>query len=220
MHGGVADHRPGVDGCGAGGGPDEGDAGDLEGGADGRGRPPAGAGTAERVRGAVMIKKRSVIIWVLLIGAVCVAGFICVVLLDFGGVEFAGKIRYHFRAQERLPVLVFEPGHMVTCRTRLCDFRFALPEGTRVVKADPLIEKELVQGAVNTLEGTIYVVSTNGRPINLPAYLTKAGNFKPGLDGWLNKQIVVDQTIMADSSEGLAAIHFHCMGDSTPLGYY
>ena len=156
------------------------------------------------------------IIWIYPIGAVCVV----VLLLWIFGKEVAGKIRYNSRGQENLPAVLIEPGHMATCRTCLCDFRFPLPEGTRVVQMDPLNEKELVKGEVNTIEGTIYVASTNGQAVKIPDYLAQATNYERSLNGWLNKAIVVKQTIHADSTGELTAIHFDCMGDSSPLGYY
>jgi hypothetical protein len=148
-----------------------------------------------------------------IVGLIFIAGF-----WFFYGIEDAGKIRYHFRINEKLPIVLIEEFNLAHCRTRLCDFRFPLPNGSRVMRIDPITEKEPVKGAVDFIDGTIYIAITNNAQADMPTYVERVQNYKPS--GWLNKQIVIEQSVAVETVGQLTAIHFHLIGDSTPLGYY
>jgi hypothetical protein len=74
------------------------------------------------------------------------------------------RIRGTFRAHENLPSVTVVSGRTVYCRMQYCDFRFPLPEGARVVRADP------VTGGPDTIDGAIYVVGPDGGPVKMRAY--------------------------------------------------
>jgi hypothetical protein len=161
-----------------------------------------------------MLKRHPIIVVLFLIaGLIVIAGF-----WFFYGIEDAGKIRYHFRVKEKLLVVLIE-SNLAYCRTRLCDFRFPLPNDSRVVRIDSIAENEPIKGAVDFVDGTIYVAVTNGGRLDIPAYVERVQNYKPS-GNWLNKEIVVGQSVTVETVGQLMAIHFHLIGDSTPLGYY
>jgi hypothetical protein len=161
-----------------------------------------------------MLKRHPIVVTLFLIaGLIVIAGFWLIY-----GIEDAGKIRYHFRINEKLPTVEIEKSSLAYCRTRLCDFRFPLPNGSRVIRIDPINEKEPAKGAVDFVDGTIYIAVTNQTQADMPTYAERVKNYKPS--GWLNKQIVVEQSVAVETTGQLTAIHFHLIGDSTPLGYY
>jgi hypothetical protein len=150
-----------------------------------------------------------------LIVGLAVISFIAAVF----GPEFAGKIRYDFRRHEKLPIVFISPGDMAYCRTRICDFAFPLPAGSKVIRMDPIKEDERIKGAVDFIDGTICVMITNSQP-DMVAYRNQAQSYLPSSRGRLNNEIICDSSITIETNGQVTAIHFHVTADSTPLGYY
>ena len=73
-------------------------------------------------------------------------------------------IRSFTRMHENLPAVSIENGDTIYCRMRYCDFRFPLPAKARIVRSDP------VTGGADTINGAIYVVGPDGRPISVRSY--------------------------------------------------
>lgn len=68
------------------------------------------------------------------------------------------------RSSEQLPAVIVQPAGIVYCRMRYCDFKFPLPEQAC------LVQTNLAGGGFDTIDGAIYVVGTNGAPVNMRAY--------------------------------------------------
>ena len=73
-------------------------------------------------------------------------------------------IRSFTRMHENLPAVSIENGDTIYCRMRYCDFRFPLPAKASIVRSDP------VTGGADTINGAIYVVGPDGRPISVRSY--------------------------------------------------
>jgi len=73
-------------------------------------------------------------------------------------------LRSFSRMHEALPTVSVEAGDTVYCRMRYCDFRFPLPDKVRIVRTDP------VSGGFDTINGTIYLVGSDGGPVPMRAY--------------------------------------------------
>src|SRR5258706_9592567 len=96
-----------------------------------------------------------------------VAGLVCVTA--FGVVAWIvymlmPPFRSFSRMHEKLPSVSIESGKTVYCRMQYCDFRFPLPDKARVMRTGP------VTGGFDTIEGTIYVVDSDGTPLSLRGY--------------------------------------------------
>ena len=73
------------------------------------------------------------------------------------------QVRGFERKSEKLPAVSVEGGKTVYCRMQACDFRFPLPAGAQVQRADP------VSGGFDTIHGIIYVTGPDGGPVDLSA---------------------------------------------------
>ena len=73
-------------------------------------------------------------------------------------------LRSFSRTNEKLPAVSVETGDTVYCRMRYCDFRFPLPDKARVVWTN------IDDGGFDTIHGSIYVIGSDGNPINLRNY--------------------------------------------------
>ena len=88
--------------------------------------------------------------------------------------------RSYARAHEDLPTVSVERGRVVYCRMRYCDFRFPLPDGSRVVRTN------VAGGGFDTIRGSVDIAGSEGSKIDMDAYarlLRKAGfrvNFDSG----------------------------------------
>jgi len=94
-------------------------------------------------------------------GLVCLATIAFVALIVFAMMP---PFRSFSRVHEKLPAVYVETGATVYCRMKYCDFRFPLPNNVHIVWTN------LAGGGFDTINGAIYVVGTNGGPINLRAY--------------------------------------------------
>jgi hypothetical protein len=99
---------------------------------------------------------------------------VAVPFLDLG----VSQVKGFERKSEKLPTMSVEGGKTVYCRMRVCDFRFPLPKGAQIQRADP------VSGGFDTIKGAIYVTGPGGGRVDLSAYaelLRKAHfNVQPG----------------------------------------
>lgn len=68
------------------------------------------------------------------------------------------------RIHEKLPALFVENGNTVYCRMKACDFRFPLPDDVSIIGTN------ITDGGFDTIHGAIYIVGTNGGPVNLREY--------------------------------------------------
>jgi hypothetical protein len=100
-------------------------------------------------------------IFVGIAGLVCFAAIAFVVLIRYvtlGMPTFRGLSRAH----EKLPAIFIENGDAVYFRMQSADFRFPLPSHGHIVRTN------LDSGGY--FNGAIYVVGTNGGPVNLRDY--------------------------------------------------
>lgn len=96
-----------------------------------------------------------------------IAGLVCLAAVAFAALivyVVMPPIRSFSRMHEKLPAVSIENGDTVYCRMRYCDFRFPLPDKAHVVRTDP------VTGSADTINGTIYVVGPDGRPMSVRSY--------------------------------------------------
>jgi len=108
-----------------------------------------------------------------------------------------GDVRQLSRRHEKLPDVSIENGNTVYCRMRACDFRFPLPSGSQFIKT------ESVEGGFDTINGVIYVTTTNGTPVNLAAYEAQLKKYRLAEGGWVSP----------DWTNGLTKIRFSYFGD-------
>ncbi|HXI84662.1 MAG TPA: hypothetical protein VNL17_11310 [Verrucomicrobiae bacterium] len=94
-------------------------------------------------------------------GPVCVTAFGIVALIVY---MLMPPLRSFARMHEKLPSVSIESGKTVYCRMQYCDFRFPLPDKARVMRTGH------VTGGFDTIEGTIYVVDSDGTPVSLRGY--------------------------------------------------
>jgi hypothetical protein len=99
-----------------------------------------------------------------LLGIVGLAGLAVFAFVALFLYAMMPPLRSFTRAHEKLPAISVENGDTAYCRMRYCDFRFPLPSDVRVVRTN------IEGGGFDTIYGTIYVVGTNGRPVNMRAY--------------------------------------------------
>jgi hypothetical protein len=95
------------------------------------------------------------------VGLACLAVFAFVALIVF---VMMPPLRSFSLTHEKLPAVYVETGGTVYCRMRYCDFRFPLPSNVHIVWTN------LDGGGFDTINGAIYVVGTNGGPVNLRDY--------------------------------------------------
>ena len=76
--------------------------------------------------------------------------------------------------EKNLPKIQVEKGCTIYCRMSACDFRFPLPKGARIARADS------VSGGFDTIKGAVYVTNEDGTAVDLQAYagLLRKQNFK------------------------------------------
>jgi hypothetical protein len=76
--------------------------------------------------------------------------------------------------EKNLPKIQLEKGCTIYCRMSACDFRFPLPKGARIARADT------VSGGFDTIKGAVYVTNEDGTAVDLQAYsgLLRKQNFK------------------------------------------
>ena len=127
------------------------------------------------------------------------------------GQHFLGGGPLPGRSRESLPSIAGESGGTLRCRMLYCDFRFPLPRGTQLARADS------VAGSFDTIKGTIYVTNTDGGEVNLHAYarvLRKDGfsvHDDAGLD--LSASSPDGGFVAADTSGADCKITFSFFGD-------
>lgn len=74
-----------------------------------------------------------------------------------------GDVRQLERSHEKLPTVSIN-GDTAYCRMYACDFSFPLPSNARIVQTN------IDEGGFDTINGTIYFVSSDGSPVNMRAY--------------------------------------------------
>lgn len=92
--------------------------------------------------------------------------FFCFAVIAVIGYATLGMpiLRSLLRAHEKLPAVFVENGGTVYCRMQYCDFRFPLPSNVHILRTN------IESGGFDTINGAIYVVGTNGIPVNPRAY--------------------------------------------------
>jgi len=73
-------------------------------------------------------------------------------------------LRSFSRIHEKLPAVFVEVGNTVYCRMWYCDFRFPLPDNALVVLTN------IDSGGPDTINGSVFIMTTNGSPVNLRRY--------------------------------------------------
>lgn len=96
-----------------------------------------------------------------------VGAFACLAALAFIAsivLVMMPPLRSFSRTNEKLPTVFVENGSTVYCRMRYCDFRFPLPDKAHVVRTN------IDAGGFDTIHGSIYIINSDGSPINLRHY--------------------------------------------------
>lgn len=92
---------------------------------------------------------------------------VCLAVLAFVALAvyvMSPPLRSYSRAKEKLPAVIIETGNTVYCRMQYCDFRFPLPDNAHIVRTN------LDSGGFDTINGAIYVVGADGKPISARSY--------------------------------------------------
>jgi len=105
--------------------------------------------------------RRRFLKFAVILSVVVIIGYIAWPFLDFFVIVPA---RSALRAGEKLPSISVERDRMVYCRMQYCDFRFPLPDDTRIARTAP------VTGGDDSVKGAFFITNKNGGPVDLEAY--------------------------------------------------